>query len=58
LTSEQAAMSQRFFEGTQHATLYAKSRPSAPPRLAEKIISFLKEKVFFKKFVAQTATIK
>ena len=38
-------MSQRFFEGTQHATLYAKSRPNAPPRLAQKIISFLKEKV-------------
>ena len=38
-------MSQRFFEGNEHAILYAKSRPNAPPRLAQKIISFLKEKV-------------
>jgi hypothetical protein len=41
-------MSQRFFEGTEHATLYAKSRPNAPPGLADKIVSFLKEKVFKK----------
>jgi hypothetical protein len=38
-------MSQRFFEGTEHATLYAKSRPNAPSGLADKIVSFLKEKV-------------
>jgi hypothetical protein len=41
-------MSQRFFEGTEHATLYAKSRPNAPPGLADKIVNFLKEKVIFK----------
>lgn len=38
-------MSQRFFEGTQHAALYAKARPNAPPQLAQRIIDYLKEKV-------------
>ncbi|EFX88106.1 hypothetical protein DAPPUDRAFT_221336 [Daphnia pulex] len=37
-------MSQRFFEGTEHATLYARSRPNAPSQLADKIVTFLKEK--------------
>ncbi|XP_032789405.2 putative methyltransferase DDB_G0268948 [Daphnia magna] len=37
-------MSQRFFEQVQHAALYAKARPNAPPQLAERIINFLREK--------------
>jgi hypothetical protein len=38
-------MAQRFFEGSQHATLYAQFRPRPPQALADRIVSFLKEKV-------------
>ena len=40
-------MSQRFFEGSQHASLYAQFRPSPPQALADRIVGFLKEKVLF-----------
>jgi hypothetical protein len=38
-------MSKRFFEGAQHAARYALTRPSYPPELMQKIITFLSMKV-------------
>ena len=38
-------MSKRFFEGAQHATRYALTRPTYPPELMQKIIGFLGAKV-------------
>ena len=38
-------MSQRFFEGTKHATLYAKFRINPPQKLVDRIVSYVKEKV-------------
>jgi hypothetical protein len=38
-------MSKRFFEGAQHATRYALTRPTYPPELMQKIIAFLGIKV-------------
>jgi len=37
-------MSQRYFEGASHAAEYALYRPVPPAKLADKIISFLREK--------------
>lgn len=38
-------MSQRFFEGDEHASLYAQYRPDPPQELADRIVNFLKDKV-------------
>lgn len=38
-------MSARLFEGTAHAQLYAKFRPTYPESLVEKILRFLSEKI-------------
>jgi hypothetical protein len=40
-------MAKRFFEGAQHATRYALTRPTYPPELMKKIIGFLGMKVLF-----------
>jgi predicted TPR repeat methyltransferase len=34
-------MAKRYFEGAQHATRYALTRPTYPPELMKKIIGFL-----------------
>jgi len=38
-------MSKRYFEGTEHAELYAKYRPRSPQQVVDRIINYLKEKV-------------
>lgn len=37
-------MSKRYFEGTEHAELYAKYRPRSPQQVIDRIINYLKEK--------------
>ena len=43
-------MSKRYFEGTEHAALYAQFRPRSPQQVVDRIINYLKEKVIFNIF--------
>ncbi|UYV82389.1 hypothetical protein LAZ67_21001909 [Cordylochernes scorpioides] len=46
LTGTITAMGSRsLFEGANHAALYARFRPKAPPALIDKIMAFVKKKV-------------